>query len=73
MGRANKPKRSRGVCDQPFDDGGTGCGMTPPELTLSALGCGAVRYTAEYLLTRGLPVAGIEFTGFGRKGSCAAD
>lgn len=56
------------VCDQPFDDGGTDRGMTPPELLLSALGCCAMHYAAEYLLARGLPAEGIELTVSAEKG-----
>jgi putative redox protein len=37
------------VCDQPFQEGGSDTGMTPPELMLSALGCCASHYAAEYL------------------------
>src|SRR5580700_7110316 len=43
------------VCDQPFNEGGSDTGMTPPELMLSALGCCAVHYATEYLRTRHLP------------------
>jgi putative redox protein len=32
------------ICDQPFDEGGSDSGMTPPELMLSALGCCAMHY-----------------------------
>lgn len=45
----------RVVCDQPFNDGGSDTGMTPPELMLSALGCCAMHYATEYLRTRRLP------------------
>lgn len=52
----------RVVCDQPFGDGGADNGMTPPELMLSALGCCAMRYAAEYLRERGLPLENMELT-----------
>ena len=42
------------VCDQPFNEGGSDTGMTPPELMLSALDC-AMHYAAEYLRARRLP------------------
>jgi putative redox protein len=44
----------RVVCDQPFDEGGSDTGMTPPELMLSALGCCAMYYAVEFLHARGL-------------------
>src|SRR5271154_3433202 len=44
----------RVVCDQPFDEGGSDNGMTPPELMLSALGCCAMHYATEYLRARDL-------------------
>ena len=44
----------RVVCDQPFDDGGSDTGMTPPELMLSALGCCAMHYATQYLRARNL-------------------
>lgn len=37
------------VCDKPFDEGGSDCGMTPLELMLSALGCCAMRDAADRL------------------------
>lgn len=40
------------VSDQPFEEGGSDAGMTPPELMLSALGCCAAHYAAEYLRAR---------------------
>lgn len=45
----------RAVCDQPFNEGGSDTGMTPPELMLSALGCCAMHYATEHLRTRRLP------------------
>lgn len=56
------------ACDQPFDEGGTDNGMTPPELMLSALGCCAAHYAAEYLRARGLPVEDIQLTVLAEKG-----
>lgn len=50
----------RVICDQPFDEGGTDSGMTPPELMLSALGCCAMHYAIEYLRARKLPADNIE-------------
>jgi putative redox protein len=41
------------VCDQPFDEGGSDSGMTPPELMLSSLGCCAMYCAAAYLKARG--------------------
>jgi putative redox protein len=45
----------RVVCDQPFDNGGSNAGMTPPELLLAAVGTCAGYYAVEYLNTRALP------------------
>lgn len=42
------------VCDQPVAEGGSDTGMTPPELMLSAIGCCAMYYAAEYLRARHL-------------------
>ena len=50
----------RVVCDQPFDEGGSDSGMTPPELMLSAIGCCAMHYAAEYLRARKLALDKIE-------------
>jgi putative redox protein len=47
-------------CDQPVQNGGSDSGMTPPEFLLAALGTFAGYYAAEYLRTRGLPVAGLQ-------------
>jgi putative redox protein len=47
-------------CDQPVQNGGSDRGMTPPEFLLTALGTCAGYYAAEYLRTRGLPVAGLQ-------------
>lgn len=56
------------VCDQPFDDGGTDSGMTPPELMLSAVGCCAMHYAAEYLRARGVAFENIQLTVSAEKG-----
>src|SRR5215472_16405356 len=50
----------RVICDQPFAQGGEDSGMTPPELMLSALGCCAMHYAAEYLRVRGLETENVE-------------
>ncbi len=50
----------RVVCDQPFDEGGTDIGMTPPELMLSSLGCCAMHYAVEFLRARHLAVDHLE-------------
>ena len=45
----------RVICDQPFDNGGSDQGMSPPEFLLASLAtCGAY-YAAQYLKTRNLP------------------
>jgi len=58
----------RVVCDQPFDEGGSDRGMTPPELMLSALGCCAMHYAVAYLRTRKLLLEGIELKVSATKG-----
>ncbi len=58
----------RVVCDQTFDDGGSDCGMTPPELMLSAIGCCAMHYAAEYLRARNLGLDKIELKITAEKG-----
>jgi putative redox protein len=50
----------RVVCDQPFDEGGSDSGMTPPELMLAALGCWAMHYASEYLKARHLAPAEVK-------------
>lgn len=50
----------RVVCDQPFDEGGSDSGMTPPELMLAALGCCGMHYATEYLRARNLALDDIE-------------
>lgn len=48
------------TCDQPSENGGADCGMTPPELLLASLGSCAAFYAAEYLRTRNLSKSGVE-------------
>jgi len=48
------------VCDQPQENGGSDCGMTPPEFLLASLGTCAAFYAAEYLRTRNLASEGVE-------------
>ena len=58
----------RVVCDQPFDEGGSDTGMTPPELMLAALGCCAMHYASEYLKARHLAPAEVELRVTAEKG-----
>ena len=58
----------RVICDQPFAQGGEDGGMTPPELMLSALGCCAMHYAAEYLRVRGLETENVEIRVSAEKG-----
>jgi uncharacterized OsmC-like protein len=58
----------RVICDQPFEAGGEDGGMTPPELLLSALGCCAMHYAAEYLRVRGLETKEVEIRVSAEKG-----
>ena len=48
------------ICDQPAENGGEDCGMTPPELMLASLGSCAAFYAVQYLKTRNLAVSGVE-------------
>ena len=48
------------VCDQPADNGGADCGMTPPELMLASLGSCAAFYAVQYLRARNLDDRGVE-------------
>lgn len=48
------------VCDQPAENGGQDCGMTPPELLLASLGSCAAFYAVQYLKTRHLDDRGLE-------------
>jgi len=50
----------RVVCDQPFDEGGSDSGMTPPELMLASLGCCGMHYATEYLRARNLALDDLE-------------
>jgi uncharacterized OsmC-like protein len=50
------------VCDQPAENGGADCGMTPPEFLLASLGSCAAFYTVQYLKTRNLDDRGVEVT-----------
>ncbi|HME08458.1 MAG TPA: OsmC family protein [Bryobacteraceae bacterium] len=56
------------VCDQPFDEGGSDSGMTPPELMLASIGCCAMHYAAEFLRTRNLALDGVELRVTAEKG-----
>lgn len=48
--------------DQPFENGGTDRGMTPPELMLASLGTCAAYYATEYLRARSMPTTGLTLT-----------
>jgi uncharacterized OsmC-like protein len=48
------------VCDQPTENGGADCGMTPPEFLLASLGSCAAFYAVQYLKTRNLDDRGVE-------------
>lgn len=48
------------LCDQPTDNGGADCAMTPPELMLASLGSCAAFYAVQYLKTRNLAERGVE-------------
>jgi uncharacterized OsmC-like protein len=48
------------VCDQPAENGGADCGMTPPELLLASLGSCAAFYAVQYLKARNLDDCGVE-------------
>jgi putative redox protein len=50
------------LCDQPLENGGADCGMTPPELLLASLGACAAFYAVEYLNTRKLAETGVVVT-----------
>jgi uncharacterized OsmC-like protein len=58
----------RVVCDQPFEEGGSDSGMTPPELMLAALGCCAIHYASEYLKARHLVPDEVELRVTAEKG-----
>ena len=44
----------RVTCDQPVENGGEDCGMSPPEFLLASLASCAAYYAAQYLKTRKL-------------------
>lgn len=48
------------LCDQPVENGGVDCAMTPPELMLASLGSCAAFYAVQYLKTRNLTDHGVE-------------
>ncbi len=50
------------LCDQPAENGGEDCGMTPPELLLASLGSCAAFYAVQYLKTHNLAETGVEVT-----------
>lgn len=50
------------VSDQPGENGGADCGMTPPELLLASLGSCAAFYAVQYLKSRNLAESGVEVT-----------
>jgi putative redox protein len=57
----NIQSRSHAIlCDQPTDNGGGDCAMTPPELMLASLGSCAAFYAVQYLKTRNLAEKGVE-------------
>ncbi len=56
------------VCDQPFDEGGSDSGMTPPELMLASVGCCAMHYAAEFLRARNLSPDSVELRVTAEKG-----
>jgi len=62
----------RVVCDQPFDEGGSNTGMTPPELMLAAIGSCAMYYAGEFLRTRNLALEDIEIRVSAVKGGMPA-
>jgi uncharacterized OsmC-like protein len=50
------------LCDQPAENGGEDCAMTPPELMLASLGSCAAFYAVQYLKTRDLADHSVEVT-----------
>jgi uncharacterized OsmC-like protein len=57
----NIQSRSHSIlCDQPAENGGDDCAMTPPELMLASLGSCAAFYAVQYLKTRKLADSGVE-------------
>src|SRR5260370_1667026 len=57
------------LCDQHASEGGTGAGVTPPELLLASLGSCAGHYAAEYLRARSLPLTGLQVNVSAEKGT----
>lgn len=47
------------ICDQPFSNGGSDTGMTPPEFLLASLGTCAMYYAANYLKLHDLSAEGM--------------
>lgn len=50
------------ICDQPEENGGDDCGVTPPELLLASLGSCAAFYAVQYLKARNLAETAVEVT-----------
>lgn len=58
LGGAKFEMEARGhrvICDQPWENGGSDEGMSPPEFLLASLGTCAAYYATQYLNTRKLP------------------
>ena len=60
-------REHRLISDQPFENGGSNAGMTPPELFLASFGTCAGFYAAQYLKARSLSTDGLEITVKGEK------
>jgi putative redox protein len=60
------------ISDQAVSEGGTDTGMTPPEIMLSALGCCAMHYAAEFLHARKLSPDDMELRISAQKGGLPA-
>ena len=60
-------REHRLISDQPFENGGSNAGMTPPELLLASFGTCAGFYAAQYLKIRALSTDGLEITVKGEK------
>jgi putative redox protein len=57
----NIQSRSHSIlCDQPVENGGEDCAMTPPELMLASLASCAAFYAVQYLKSRNLAESGVE-------------
>jgi uncharacterized OsmC-like protein len=50
------------LCDQPAENGGEDCSMTPPELLVASLGSCVAFYAVQCLKTRNLAETGVEVT-----------